>query len=403
MHLKMCKQICMACQQLKRFTPSLDAPRALCGVVIVAAIAAVGLSGCSNKDTPAAAEGKADKGPPAAPVVVAEVTQQTVPLRVQAIGNVEPYATVSVKARVDGQIVDAPFRDGQDVVKGQPLFQIDARPLQALLKQAEANLLRDKAQLSRARAQEIRYKDLLAKNFVSPDAYAQFLTNVETAEATVGADEAAVETAKLQLEYATIRAPINGRTGKIMIQLGNMVKANDTNPLVVINQVSPIYLNFAVPEQYLGAIHAAMVKHTLKVEASLTDSKGIAAANGELAFIDNAVDTTTGTVKLRARFPNQDKLLWPGQFAMASLTLDEQQGAIVVPSQAVQTGPKGQFVFVVKPDLTAEQRAVVVERVDGAQTVIAKGLTPGEKVVTIGQVRLTPGIKVNPKSDSAKS
>lgn len=393
----------MPCNRLNRFAPSLNTLRALRGFVFVAAIAATGLTGCSNNDAPAAAKSKADKGPPAAPVVVAEVTRQTVPLRVQAIGNVEPYTTVSVKARVDGQIVDAPFRDGQDVVKGQTLFQIDARPLQALLKQAEANLLRDKAQLERARSQEIRYKDLLAKNFVSPDAYAQFLTNVETAEATVRADEAAVETTKLQVEYATIRSPIDGRTGKIMIQLGNMVKANDTNPLVVINQVSPIYLNFAVPEQYLGAIRAAMAKHTLKVEASLTDSQGSAATDGELAFIDNAVDTTTGTVKLRARFPNQDKLLWPGQFATASLTLGEQQSAIVVPSQAVQTGPKGQFVFVVKPDLTAEQRAVLVERVDGAQSVIAKGLTPGEKVVTIGQVRLTPGIKVDPKSDPAKS
>ena len=394
----------MSWHRSKRFAPSLNAPRALCGFVIVAAIAAAGLSGCSNKDTPAAAEGKAAKGPPAAPVIVAEVTQQTVPLRVQAIGNVEPYATVSVKARVDGQIVDAPFRDGQDVVKGQPLFQIDARPLQALLKQAEANLLRDKAQLERARAQEIRYKDLLAKNFVSQDAYAQFRTNVETAEATVGANEAAVETAKLQLEYTTIRSPINGRTGKIMIQLGNMVKANDTNPLVIINQVSPIYLNFAVPEQYLGAIRAAMAKHTLKVEASLTDSQGASAANGELAFIDNAVDTTTGTVKLRAVFPNQDKLLWPGQFATASLTLGEQQDAIVVPSQAVQTGPKGQFVFVVKPDLTAEQRAVVVERVEGAQTVsFRKGSRPARRSSRSVRSRLSPGIKVNPKSDTAKS
>jgi len=392
----------MVWHRSKRYTAWPGASRALCGFVIAAAIA-LGLNGCSNKDTPAATDVKAAKGAPAAPVIVAEVTQQTVPLRVQAIGNVEPFATVAVKARVDGQIVDAPFRDGQDVVKGQTLFQIDARPLQALLKQAQANLLRDKAQLERARAQEVRYRDLLAKNFVSQDAYAQFRTNVETAEATVSSDEAAVETAKLQFEYTTIRSPINGRTGKIMIQLGNMVKANDTNPLVVINQISPIYLNFAVPEQYLGAIRAAMAKHTLKVEASLTDSHGASAANGELAFIDNAVDTTTGTVKLRAVFPNQGKLLWPGQFATANLTLGQQQDAIVVPSQAVQTGPKGQFVFVVKTDMTAEQRAVVVERVEGAQTVISKGLTPGEKVVTIGQVRLSPGIKVAPKSDTAKS
>jgi multidrug efflux system membrane fusion protein len=392
----------MSCHRSNRFTAWLHAPRALCGFVIVAAMA-TGLNGCSNKDTSAAPAGKAAKSPPAVPVIVADVTQQMVPLRVQAIGNVEPYATVAVKARVDGQIVDAMFRDGQDVVKGQALFQIDARPLQALLKQADANLLRDKSQLERARAQEIRYKDLLAKNFVSQDAYAQFRTNVETAEAAVAASQATVETARLQLEYTTIRSPINGRTGKIMIQLGNMVKANDTNPLVVINQVSPIYLNFAVPEQYFGAIRAAMARHSLKVEATLTDSQGASAANGELAFIDNAVDTTTGTVKLRAVFPNQDKLLWPGQFATASLTLGEQQNAIVVPSQAVQIGPNGQFVFVVKPDLSAEQRAVAVERVEGAQTIISKGLKPGEKVVTIGQSRLSPGIKVAPKSDTEKS
>ena len=380
--------------------PHTGAPVNVRVACIAALVSAIGLSACSDKGSNAA-ERKAAKGPPAAPVVLAPVMQQTVPLRVQAIGNVEPYATVGVKARIDGQIVDAPFRDGQDVSKGQTLFQIDPRPFQALVQQAQANLMRDKAQLERARAQEARYKDLLAKNFVSQDAYAQFRTNVETAAATVAADEAALETAKLQLEYTTIRSPIEGRTGKIMIQLGNLVKANDTGPLVVINQVSPIYLNFAVPEQYLGSIRAAMAKHQLQVQASINDTRGASAADGELAFIDNTVDTTTGTVKLRAKFPNKDKLLWPGQFATVSLTLGEQQDAIVVPSEAVQTGPRGQFVFVVKADMTAEQRPVVVERVEGAKTVIAKGLAAGEQVVTLGQVRLIPGIKVTPKSEAS--
>ena len=371
-------------------------------VVIGVALLAVllGAGGCSYHDL-RAAEGKGKAPAPAAPVLTAEVRQQRVPLRIQAIGNVEPYFTVALKARVDGQIVAAPFKDGQDVSKGQTLFQLDPRPFEAMLQQAQANLLRDKAQLERARAQEARYKDLLSKNFVSEDAYAQFRTNVETAEATARADEAAVETAKLQLEYATIRSPIDGRTGKIMIQLGNLVKANDTGPLVVINQVSPIYLSFAVPEQYLGAVRAATAKHQLKVEASLVDSQGSSVTDGDLAFIDNTVDTATGTVKLRAVFPNKEKLLWPGQFATATLTMGETLDAIVVPSQAVQTGPRGSYVFVVKPDMTVEQRPIAVDRVDGPRTVIAKGLAAGEQVVTTGQLRLINGSKVNPKPDRA--
>jgi multidrug efflux system membrane fusion protein len=364
-------------------------------MLVLALLASV--AGCGDKD-PRAAEKKAAKGPPPVPVVAVEVGRKTVPLRIQAIGNVEAYATVAVKARVDGQIVEAMFRDGQDVTKGQALFQLDARPFEALLKQAEAALGRDKAQLAHANQQEKRYKELLAKNFVSQDAYAQFRTNVDTAEATVRADEALVESARLQREYTTIRSPINGRTGKIMIQLGNLVKANDTNPLVVINQLSPIYLSFSVPEQYLEAIRTAMAKHKLSVSASLSDNAE-RKADGELSFIDNAVDMTTGTVKLRATFPNTDRLLWPGQFATATLTLGEQLDVIVVPSQAVQTGPKGPFVFVVKPDLVAEVRQVVVDRVDGEQTVISKGLEAGEKIVSSGQSRIISGSKVTPTAE----
>ena len=366
----------------------------------VAFLLAALLAACSEKNS-GAAEKKAGNGP-AVPVMVAPVVTKTVPLRVQAIGNVEPYATVALKARVDGQIVKVFFSDGQEVVTGQPLFQLDPRPFQAPQQQAEAALLRDKAQLDRARAQEQRYQDLLQKNFISQDAYAQFRTNVDTAEATVRADEAVAENARLQLEYTTIRSPINGRTGKIAIQLGNMVKANDTNSLVVINQVSPVYVSFAVPEQYLGGIGKYMAAGKLPVEARLSDSDSNA-VSGELAFIDNAVDTATATVRLRAIFQNKDRVLWPGQFVTAVVTLHEQQNAIVVPSQAVQTGPKGQFVFVVKPDLTAEVREVEVERVEGAQTVIAKGLASGEQVVTNGQSRLVPGIRVSPKSDTRKS
>jgi multidrug efflux system membrane fusion protein len=341
------------------------------------------------------------KEPPAVPVIVARVERKAVPLRLQGIGNVEPYATVAVKSRVDGQIVKVFFSDGDEIVEGQPLFQLDARPFQALLKQSEAALLRGRAQFDHARNQERRYKDLLQKGFVSQDAYAQFRTNVDTAAATVAAEEAAVENARLQLEYATIRSPIRGRTGKVMIQLGNLVKANDTNPLVVINQVAPVYVNFAVPEQYLEAIRKYMAKGKLLVQAVLAARAG--AAQGELAFIDNTVDTTTGTVRLRARFANQDRALWPGQFVTAVLTLTEQRDALVVPSEAVQTGPQGEFVFVVKPDSTVELRKVAVERAEGAQTVIAEGLAPGEQVVTTGQVRLTPGAKVKPAAEAAKT
>ena len=338
---------------------------------------------------------------PAVPVTAAAVVTRSVPVRLRAIGNVEPYTTVAIKARVDGQIVKVFFTDGQEVKEGQPLFQLDPRPFQASLQQAEAALLRDKAQLDRARKQQERYQDLLHKNFVSPDAYAQFVTNADTAAATVRASAAALENARLQLEYSTIRAPISGRTGKIAIQLGNLVKANDTVSLVTINQVAPVYLSFAVPEQYLGPIRKYMAEGKLPVEARVQGVEG--AAMGEIAFIDNTVDVGTGTVKLRAVFPNKDSVLWPGQFVTTSVTLREQHDALVVPSQAVQTGPNGSFVFVVKPDLATEVRAVAVERVDGTQSVIAKGLAAGDRVVINGQSRLVAGSRVSIKTDADKA
>jgi membrane fusion protein, multidrug efflux system len=371
---------------------------ALAGAVVFALT--IALAGCSGKSS-GAAEKKSGAGP-AVPVVTAPVVTKTMPLRIQAIGNVEPYATVAIKARIDGQIVKVFFTDGQEVAKGQPLFQLDPRSFEASLQQSQAALARDRAQLAHARAQEQRYQDLLQKNFISKDAYAQFRTNVDTAEATVRGDAAAVENARLQLEYATIRSPIAGRTGKIIIQLGNLVKANDTNPLVVINQVSPVYVSFAVPEQDLSEIRRYMAAGKLPVEAKLPGSNG-GAAEGELAFIDNAVDTTTGTVKLRATFQNKDRVLWPGQFVTTVVTLREQPGAIVVPSQAVQTGPKGQYVYVVKPDFSAEMRDIVVDRAEGAESVIAKGLAAGERVVTVGQLRLAPGIKVKPQAGPSAS
>lgn len=379
-------------------------------LLCISSLAACGNSG-STVDKSAKSEkastktaDKKGKDSPAIPVIVATVAEQSMPLKIQGIGNVEVQNTVSIKSRLDGQIVKVGFSDGQDVAKGQMLFEIDARPLQAQLEQARATLLRDRAQLERARAQEERYKDLLQKGFVSQDAYAQFRTNVDTAAATVKASESAVENMRVQTEYAVIRAPIEGRAGKILIQQGNIVKANDTVSLVVINQIAPIYVSFAVPEQYLGLIRKYMAAGKLAVDAVPQGSAGAAdgtaaTARGSVAFIDNTVDASTGTVRLRATFPNRDKSLWPGQFVTASVTLNEQQNAIVVPSQSVQTGPKGQFVYVIKAG-AAEMREITVERVDGPHTVIAKGLAAGEQVVTSGQSRLIPGMKVSIKVDS---
>lgn len=329
----------------------------------------------------------------AIPVSVATVAQQSIPVRIQAIGNVEPYATVALKARVDGQIVEVNFKEGQEVRKGAALFKIDSRPFEATLRQAEANLMRDTAQKEQTRSQERRYQELLQKNFVSKEAYAQFRTNADSAEASALASKAAVENARLQLEYCTIHSPIDGFVGKVMLQMGNMVKANDTNPLVIINQVRPIYVNFAVPEQHLSAIRGYMGKGQLSVEA-LPPNSDKAAMTGTLSFIDNAVDTTTATIKLKAVFPNKDLALWPGQFVGTSLKLYDQKEALVVPSQAVQTGPSGQYVYIVRQDMSAEVRKVEVDRVDGDGAIIARGLKQGEAVVVKGQLRLAPGTKV---------
>jgi multidrug efflux system membrane fusion protein len=324
------------------------------------------------------------------------------PVEVTAIGNVETANMVAVKSRVDGQIVEVFFRDGQDVAKGAPLFQIDPRPFQAQLRQAEANLLRSKAQLQHARAQDERYRDLLEKNFVSKDYYSQIRTNLDTNEAAVRAEEAAVENAKLQLGYCLIRAPIEGRVGKVLVALGNMVKANDAAPLVTINQISPIYLTFAVPERYLVEVSRLMKKGPLRTRVSIPNSE-TPAVTAELVFIDNAVDTTTGTIKLRAVYRNQDKLLWPGQFVNVVLHLYDQPGALVVPSKAVQNGPKGQYVFVVNDESKAELRDIVLDRTIGEEAIVSEGLQPADRVVTDGQMRLAPGVKVNVRGDAAPS
>ena len=332
------------------------------------------------------------RGPAAVPVSVEPAMQQSVPVRLQAIGNVEAFSTVSVKARVDGQIVALNFKEGQEIKKGDVLFRIDARPYDAALKQAEANALRDAAARDQAQSQERRYKELLEKNFISKEAYAQIATNAQTAQATARASQAALENAKLNVEYCTIISPLEGYVGKVLLQVGNLVKANDVTPLVVINQVRPIYVSFAVPEQSLTSLRGYMAAGPLAVEVTPSGESKVL-SEGRLIFVDNAVDPSTGTIKLRAQFDNKDIALWPGQFANVRVRLFDQADAILVPARAVQTGPNGQYVYVVKADKTAELRTITVERNEGEQVVV-KGVAKDEQVVTRGALRLAPGVRV---------
>jgi len=366
--------------------------RVLLASALLAAAATIVLAGYYTSDFRAKEARKAPKGPPAVPVTVAAAAQQSVPIRVSAIGNVEAFLTVALKARVDGQIVAVNFREGQPVAKGDVLFRIDPRPYEAALRQAEANALRDRAAREQARSQAKRYQELLDKNFISKEAYAQIRTNAETAEATAKASQAALENTRLNLEYCTIHSPLDGYVGKVLLQAGNMVRANDVNPLVVINQVRPIYVNFAVPEQNLPAVRKYQGQSPLRVDVVPTDP-AMPAATGQLIFIDNAVDPSTGTIRLRAQFENVDATLWPGQFVNVSVQLYEQADAIVVPSQALQTGPEGQYVYVIGEDSLADVRKVTVQRTEGDRAIVS-GLKKGERVVTRGQLRLGPKTRV---------
>lgn len=360
----------------------------------VAVLIAGSLPGCSGESSPAGA-----KSPAAAvPVVVAEVARKNMPIGVEGIGNVEAITSVAVKSRIDGQIVKLGFRDGANVAQGQVLFELDARPLVAQMKQAQAKLASDNAHYAHAKDQDTRYQDLLQKNFISRDAYNQIKANLGSARADVDADTAALESARLQVEYATLRAPISGRAGRILVQQGNMVKANDTVALATINQISPIFVSFALPERYLAQIHAVMKtgKSAVDIIASSNDG-GEIRTRGELSFVDNSVDVATGTIRLRASVANKDAALWPGQFVHTLLSLGQQKGVVVVPADAVQIGPKGNYVFVVDAANKAALREVAVERSAGRETVISKGLSGGEKVVIDGQSRLAPGSAVEIK------
>jgi multidrug efflux system membrane fusion protein len=343
--------------------------------------------------------GGRSRGGEAVPVLVATAVQKSVPVQIRAVGNVEAYTTVSVKSQVTGVLQQAHFKEGQDVKKGQLLFTIDPRPLEAALKQAEANLARDTAQLNNLREQVRRYAELVQKQYVSREQYDQIKTNADAAESVVDADKAAVENAKVQLSYCYIYSPVNGRVGSLLVNEGNLVRVNDGTPLVVINQINPINVTFAVPEQHLADLKRHMAGGTLKVDARFPSDEG-RPEQGTLAFVDNAVDRSTGTIKLKAEFTNQERRLWPGQFVNIALTLATQADAVVIPSEAVQVGQEGQHVFVVKEDKRVDVRPVTMGQTNEGEAIITKGLAAGEQVVREGQFLLGPGSRIEVKDPS---
>ncbi|MCJ7684096.1 MAG: efflux RND transporter periplasmic adaptor subunit [Desulfobacteraceae bacterium] len=400
-------------------------------------------------------EGK-QKKTTAAPVTIGSVIKKDVPVQIVTIGNVEPYSSVAIKSIVNGQLIKTAFKEGQGVEKGDLLLVVDPRPFEAALKQAEAILdrdlsgvkqaranrvrnesqqkhaeailMKDQVQAKTARVQAKRYGVLAANGNVSKDQYDQVQTNADALNAVVLADEASLEdvratlpaleatlehaqaavrasraglqNAKLQLGYCYIHSPLDGRTGNLYVKEGNIIEANDA-VLVEINQVHPIYVAFSVPEQDLWEIRRHMALGELKVEAWIPGDRKWAEQGG-LTFVDNAVDRTTGTIRLKGTFFNEKNRLWPGQFVDVVITLDTEKNATVVPSQAVQMGQQGPYAFVVTPELTAEYRKLILGRSLNGETVVAEGLTPGERVVTDGYLRLVPGVKVEIKSDSRK-
>jgi multidrug efflux system membrane fusion protein len=362
------------------------------------------------------------------PVTTAKVESKSVPVTIPAVGTAEAISTVQVRAQVTGQLGQVHFTEGQEVRKGQLLFTIDPRPFETALQQAQAVLARDTATANNAQAQNARYEDLFKRGLIPRDQYETQRASSQSLQATLEADRANVENAKLNLSYTRVTAPIGGRTGSLSVHAGDLIRANDTTALVTINQVSPIYVTFSVPGRYLGEIRRYQAQKPLLATAQgqaavapgaqapppsvatpdmpapqtqVAAGQGATAAvtpgpveTGRVTFIDNTVDPATGTIKLKASFDNKDQGLWPGLFVQVTLAVSVDQGAIVVPAAAVQPSASGQYVYVVKADHTAEVRPVTVSRQLGEEMIIAQGLTPGEEVVTDGQLRLTPGAQV---------
>ncbi len=362
------------------------------GTACLACAALVFSAGCDS-----ALRSQSPPGPPpAVPVAAALSVRRDVPVRLQAIGVAEASSTVTVRTMVNGQITKVGFREGRDVRKGDLIFVVDPRPYEAALKTAEATLAKDVALRENAEKDVARYAYLIEKDLVPKQQFDQAVSSAAALTATVEADKAVAENSRVQLGYCYIRSPIDGRTGSVLVKEGNVVKANDT-ALVSINRVSPIFVDFSVPEQELAAIRKAAEGGPPAVEAVVPGQED-RPARGALTFISNAVDNATGTIQLKATFPNADRRLWPGQYVNVSITLSTLAGAVLVPTAAVQTGQQGRYVYVVRPDLTVEARAVATGPSVDNETVIERGVQAGDRVVTDGQLRLVPGARVELKT-----
>ncbi len=370
-------------------------------VVLPALVAAslLCLGGCEKRSAAKATKGPRGEGGAPVPVAVAPVVQRTTPVAAPpSFGTVDACADVEIKAQVTGILMEVHFTEGQMVKKGERLLSIDPRQPQATLKAAQANLEKDQAQLKNAEREAARQTELLQKGFASQDVYDQAVTAVETLQAAVSADKAAIENAQLQLDYCSITSPVDGCTGKLLVHRGNLVKANDVS-VVTVRQIDPIYVSFWTQEQYLSAIRKNMAAGPLDVAVTLPGEEK-EPIHGTLSFIDNTVDPDNRTIHLRATFANADRRLWPGQYVKVLLTIAQESNSLLVPSQAIQTGQTGRFVYVAKSDQTVEARAIVLKREVGNESVV-EGVTPGEVVVTDGQLRLVPGARIQAKSGAS--
>jgi multidrug efflux system membrane fusion protein len=363
--------------------------------------AALAAAGCSGGEavatTPAPGSGRGGGQGAAVPVTATTAEKKAVPLDVTAIGTVIAASTVAVRAQITGELMTVNFKEGDEVQQGQVLFTLDKRPFEAALAQAEAQLQKDLAQAANAKAQAARYQDLAQRGIATREQVDQMTTQAAALDATVAADRANIQSAKVQLDYATIEAPISGRTGLLVVHKGNLVRANDTAPIVSINRIAPVYVTFAVPESILPQFKRYMAAGTIRIEAKAPNDPGPPSV-GKVDFIDIAVDATTGTIKVKGTFPNEDRRLTPGQFVNVNVTLTTDPAATVIPTVAIQSGQNGTFVYVIKADKTVEMRPVTVARTHGDDSIINKGVAPGESIVLDGQLRLVPGSRVSIKS-----
>lgn len=374
--------------------------RRVIGTVCIIALAAagtIGWWGLRSEAPPAAAQ----TAPQAVPITAGVVEAKDVPIFLNAIGTVQAYNMVAVKSRVDGQVVKVDFKEGQDVKAGDPLFQIDPRPFQTALEQAQASKQKDEAQLSGAQLDLERYEKLIGSGYQTRQSYDNQKAVVAQLQAAIKGDDAQINTAKLNLSYADIRSPIDGRTGARLVDKGNLVHANDNNALVMITEVKPIFVSFTLPQETLEDVRENHKTSPLVVYAYTGDGKK-QLAEGKLTLIDNAIDQATGTIHLKARFDNEDERLWPGQFVSLRVVLSTRKDVATVPAQTVQNGPNGHYAYVINSDNTVERREVEIASIQDGIAVVTRGLASGERVVVDGQYRLTNGARVNPQAPAAR-